>query len=225
MSEKCEGKVLAIEDDEATARLIATVLMRNGFDVTVAHNAETGLARYHEIQPDCVVLDVNLPDRSGLDILREIRQRDAITQVLMLTAQSTVNDRIAGLKGGADDYLAKPFHWAELVERVRKRVVARERVRAFEDEKATAIDEVVRRYATTIPHELAQPLSLIIGYSELIMKTRLPLEEFPRAAEAINAAGQELAELIRSFSTLRRYQTRWFAGSELIDLKQPEEQS
>ena len=94
-------------------------LEREGYQVLVALTGEDGFFRLHEEPFDLVVLDLMLPGRGGLEILRAMRERGIETPVLVLTARDTVEDRVIGLDAGADDYLVKPFAFAELVARVR----------------------------------------------------------------------------------------------------------
>jgi DNA-binding response OmpR family regulator len=111
-------RLLVVEDNEALAELLTKGFNTAGFAtdvVTSARDAREGLAmtRYAAI-----VLDLGLPDEDGLAVLRDLRARQDATPVLVLTARGGVNDRVAGLRGGADDYLVKPFAFEELVARV-----------------------------------------------------------------------------------------------------------
>lgn len=113
-------RVLVIEDDEAIARMIASGLRREGHTVQIASNGAEGLmyattdsAGFHVL-----VLDVMLPKLNGFDLLAELRRREFNTPVLMLSALDSVDDRVRGLRGGADDYLIKPFAFDELLARL-----------------------------------------------------------------------------------------------------------
>jgi len=112
-------RVLIIEDDEKTARAIASGLQAGGFSAATAHTGEEGFFLLNAEPFDLVVLDWMLPGRDGIEILRTLRARGAKTPVLLLTARDAVEDRVLGLESGADDYLVKPFAFAELVARVR----------------------------------------------------------------------------------------------------------
>lgn len=112
-------RVLIIEDDEKTARAIASGLESAGFSATSAHTGEEGFSLLNAGPFDAVVLDWMLPGRDGIEILRTLRARGSKTPVLLLTARDAVEDRVLGLESGADDYLVKPFAFAELLARIR----------------------------------------------------------------------------------------------------------
>ncbi|MCK6552414.1 response regulator transcription factor [Myxococcota bacterium] len=112
-------RVLLVEDTAPLARSIAQGLGEEGFTVDVASNGEDGLHLASEVDYDLVVLDRMLPKLDGLSVLRALRARGKRTPVLMLTALGEIADRVEGLDTGADDYLVKPFAFAELVARVR----------------------------------------------------------------------------------------------------------
>ncbi|MEV4314690.1 response regulator transcription factor [Actinocrispum sp. NPDC049592] len=112
-------RVLVVEDEEALAEAIARGLRREGMAVDVALDGDAGHEKSTITRYDVVVLDRDLPGMSGDELCREIVASGALTRVLMLTASGTVEDRVEGLSLGADDYLAKPFAFPELVARVR----------------------------------------------------------------------------------------------------------
>jgi two-component system OmpR family response regulator len=112
-------RVLVVEDEIKMAGLIRRGLVEDGLAVDLAGSGEDALVRASATDYDAIVLDVNLPGISGFDTCRKLRERGAWTPVLMLTARDSVEDRIAGLDGGADDYLTKPFSLRELGARLR----------------------------------------------------------------------------------------------------------
>jgi two-component system copper resistance phosphate regulon response regulator CusR len=111
--------LIIIEDDEKTSGALKSGLEQEGFSVATAKTGEDGFFRLNTETFDLVVLDWMLPGRSGLEILKALRSRGAQMPVLLLTARDAVDDRVHGLESGADDYLVKPFAFAELVARVR----------------------------------------------------------------------------------------------------------
>ena len=112
-------RVLIVEDERKLAQVLASALEGEHYDVVVAPTGEDGFYRLNAEQFDLVVLDLMLPGRSGLEILHTLRQRRVDTPVLILTARDGVDDRVAGLDLGADDYLVKPFALPELLARIR----------------------------------------------------------------------------------------------------------
>ena len=111
--------LLVIEDDERLGRVLKRLLEEDRHVVDVATDGETGLDLAESDGIDVVILDVGLPDISGLEVARRLRRREKDTAILMLTARDTVGDRVAGLDAGADDYLVKPFAYEELAARLR----------------------------------------------------------------------------------------------------------
>jgi len=112
-------RVLVVEDEKKTASFIRKALQAEGFAVDVCHNGDEGLAAARATPFDAIVLDIMLPGRDGLSMLRQLRERQNHTPILLLSARGEVNERVEGLNAGADDYLPKPFVIAELVARVR----------------------------------------------------------------------------------------------------------
>jgi DNA-binding response OmpR family regulator len=110
-------RVLVIEDDADIALGVRTVLGRSGFEVTTAAEGREGLRVFHSQRPDIVVLDVGLPEMDGWTVLERIRELSEVP-VLMLTAHGHESEKVRGLRGGADDYMTKPFGNAEFVARV-----------------------------------------------------------------------------------------------------------
>jgi two-component system OmpR family response regulator len=112
-------RVLVVDDEVNIAELISMALRYEGFDVSVAHNGAKALSTAKSVGPDAVVLDMMLPDFDGLEVLRRMRTTDPDVPVVFLTARDAVEDRIAGLTAGGDDYVTKPFSLEELVARLR----------------------------------------------------------------------------------------------------------
>ncbi len=112
-------RVLVVEDERKTASFIRKALQAEGFAVDVCHNGEEAFAATRSTPFDVIVLDIMLPGRDGLSVLRQLRDRKNATPVLLLSARGEVNERVEGLNLGADDYLPKPFELTELVARVR----------------------------------------------------------------------------------------------------------
>jgi DNA-binding response OmpR family regulator len=111
------GRILVIEDDSDIALGIETVLSRSGFDVTTSGDGRQALRTFHGAPPDLVVLDIGLPEMDGWTVLERIRDLSDVP-VLILTARGMEADKVRGLRGGADDYLTKPFGNGEFVARV-----------------------------------------------------------------------------------------------------------
>jgi DNA-binding response OmpR family regulator len=112
--------LLVVEDDPRLSRLLKRLLEDDRHVVELATDGRTGLELAEDAPGiECVILDVGLPDISGLDVARQLRTGGSEVPILMLTARDTVGDRVSGLDAGADDYLVKPFAFSELLARVR----------------------------------------------------------------------------------------------------------
>ena len=112
-------RVLVVEDDRRVADFIDRGLREQGYAVDLLHDGADAGVQADTIDYDCVVLDLMLPGRSGLQVLRDIRARKPALPVLMLTAKDSPEDRVVGLDSGADDYMGKPFSLSELSARIR----------------------------------------------------------------------------------------------------------
>src|SRR5678810_277116 len=112
-------RVMVIEDDRKVASFIQTGLQQEGYAVDVLHEGSGAGEQARAIDYDAVVLDLMLPGRSGFQVLRDIRARKVTLPVLILTASDSLEERVAGLDAGADDYMGKPFALAELSARLR----------------------------------------------------------------------------------------------------------
>ena len=111
--------LLVVEDERALCETIVRDLRRLAYSVDFCHDGEEALELLYTEHYDLVLLDLNLPGKDGMTVLRTLRQTDHETRVLILSARSGVEDKVAGLDAGANDYLAKPFHLAELEARIR----------------------------------------------------------------------------------------------------------
>jgi DNA-binding response OmpR family regulator len=125
-------RLLIVEDDEKTASALASGLQVEGYAVTLARSGEEALSNLKAQSVDLMVLDWMLPGRDGIEVLKVLRASGKTTPVLLLTARDAVPDRVLGFEAGADDYLIKPFAFAELIVRIRsllRRVPAAEPLR------------------------------------------------------------------------------------------------
>lgn len=160
------SRILIIEDDRKLSTALSEGMEAEGYEVLTASSAEEGFFLVHSAHPDLLLLDLTLPQRNGLDILKQIRSEGIDVRVLILTSHNTVEDRVAGLKTGADDYLGKPFSFPELVAR---------------------IDALLRRFAATAP-----PSVLHIGDLAINTATRT----VTRDSEKIDLTAREFDLLL-----------------------------
>lgn len=116
------SRILIVEDEERIASFVEKGLRSGGFSTAVALSGEEALALSSTAEFDLVILDLGLPDKDGLQVLDELRRNKPRLPVIILTARDGVRDTVAGLEGGADDYVTKPFSFEELLARVRARL-------------------------------------------------------------------------------------------------------
>jgi two-component system, OmpR family, response regulator len=172
---------LIIEDDRTIADFVARGLREAGFAVDVASDGEEGLAVALEQNPDVAIVDLMLPQRDGLSVIDELRRRGRTTPVLILSARRSVDDRVRGLQAGGDDYLTKPFAFAELLARVQ--ALVRRASRAPEPTTLTVADlaldlltRKVTRGASVIdlrPREFALLEYLMRNAGKVVSKTMI----------------------------------------------------
>ncbi|MFW6775904.1 response regulator transcription factor [Nocardioides sp. CPCC 205120] len=134
-------RVLVVDDEVNLAELVSMALRYEGFETRMAHTGSTAVAAARAMDPDVVVLDMMLPDFDGLEVLRRMRATDAAVPVLFLTARDAVEDRVAGLTAGGDDYVTKPFSLEEVVARLRA-LLRRAGARAAERENVLVVGDL-----------------------------------------------------------------------------------
>lgn len=132
--------ILVVDDDLQTVKLISLVLQRKGYRVIPATSAVQALAKAETEQPDLIISDVMMPDMDGFEMCRRLRSnpRTSAIPILMFTAKTAVADKIAGFQAGADDYLTKPVHPAELLSRVEALLQRAARLKAEATARAQA---------------------------------------------------------------------------------------
>ena len=112
-------RILYVEDEEELSETVCRGLRRCSYAVDAVYDGNEALDYYHTYEYDVIVLDLNIPGMDGLEVLRQIRQTDCKTKILILSARNAVDDRVKGLNMGANDYLTKPFDFLELTARIR----------------------------------------------------------------------------------------------------------
>jgi heavy metal response regulator len=162
-------RILVVEDEKKVARFIQQGLEEEHFSVDVAHDGERGFQLARNENYDLLILDIMLPKKNGLELIKDLRAHKAITPTLMLTAKSSIEDKVAGLDGGADDYLTKPFAFEELLARVRSLL------RRGAKEKSTTLT-VADLELDTVTHKAKRAGAVI----ELTAKEYALLEYFMR---------------------------------------------
>jgi two-component system copper resistance phosphate regulon response regulator CusR len=172
--------ILIVEDEKKIAAFLRRGLTENGFVVDVAEDGEQGLEYALARKMDLIILDIALPKRDGWSIIIELRKADIHTPVLFLTARDSVPDRVKGFDLGADDYLIKPFHFSELLARVRSLLrrspERREEVITVGDLEIDPRRHKVTRAGTVLsltPKEFALLLYLASAAGDIVSRTEI----------------------------------------------------
>ena len=157
-------RILVVEDEQKVANALREGLEGERYDVVVERTGEGAFFRVNTESFDVILLDLTLPGRDGLEILQALRQRGMKTPVLVVTARDALNDRVAGLDAGADDYLIKPFAFAELLARIRALV---RRGRVTETPRLT-VGDLEMDLVTRKVMRGGQPVELTVREFELL---------------------------------------------------------
>ena len=177
-----QPSVLVVDDDAPVRRMLERTLAAEGYDVRAAADGGAALAAVEQSVPDAVVLDVSMPGMDGLAVARRLRGKGLATPILLLTARDAIEDRVAGLDAGADDYLVKPFAAEELSARLRalmRRGRAVPELLAFADvtlDSATGRGERAGRDLELTPRE-AELLALLLRDPRAVVSREQALEE------------------------------------------------
>lgn len=131
-------KILIVEDEKELSKSIVLYLKSEGYTCEQASDVESSIRKTEMYEYDCILLDISLPDGNGLNVLKELKSNKKADGVIIISAKNSVDDRIAGLNLGADDYLAKPFHLSELSARI-SAVIRRRR---FDGNKVLVLNEI-----------------------------------------------------------------------------------
>lgn len=173
-------RVLVIEDEHRLSGVIKKGLVEQGFAVDQAYDGEEGLYLAESESYDCIILDLMLPKMDGLNVCRELRGKKIRTPILMLTAKTQVEDKVQGLEGGADDYLTKPFAFAELKARIqallRRSQQEGEPILKVGDLEVDPMKHVVKRDGKIIsltPKEFAILEYLLRHKGEVVTRTQI----------------------------------------------------
>ena len=134
--------VLVVEDDKNIADLLELYLQKEGYAVTVAYDGGEGLSKFRATEPDLVLLDVMMPVMDGYELVRAIRAKSD-TPVIMLTAKAETDDKVAGLRSGADDYITKPFEMKEVLARIEAVLRRADRGEAAANNRKLTFDKLV----------------------------------------------------------------------------------
>jgi DNA-binding response OmpR family regulator len=204
MAAAARARILFVEDEASISDPFSRALAREGFEPVVARTAREALALAERIEPDLVLLDLNLPDGDGRDVARELRRRGDVP-IVMLTARGTETDRIVGLELGADDYVVKPFSGAELIARIRAVLRRSQRSGAAADAPPPSA-----------PAEIGE-LRVDFGARQATLagaRLELSRKEFDLLTELVRRAGKVVT---REDLMARVWDENWFGSTKTLD--------
>ena len=167
-------KILVVEDEKKVAKLLQQGLEEEQYEVAVVNDGEQGRAMGLTAEYDLIILDILLPEKDGIAVLKELREKHVSTPILMLTARSSTENKVEGLDSGADDYLTKPFAFSELLARVKALL------RRGSAEKATVL-KVADLHLDTVSHKARRGERVI----ELTAREYALLEYFMRNSNRV----------------------------------------
>ena len=193
-------KILVVEDAPSLRKDIVEMLGFEGFETEGAENGIVGVEKAREFLPDLIVCDIMMPELDGYGVLEELRKDTATAAIpfIFLTARTDRVDIRQGMDLGADDYLTKPFHAAELLATVRARLEKRDMIAKISKEQ---LEELRGNIIIALPHELRTPLNVMLGFSDLLMTDAqsMDVSRITEMARHINASALRLYRLIENF--------------------------
>lgn len=220
-----DAAVVVVEDDAALRAVVERALAAESCRVLAFAGGPEALAAIGRAAPDLLLTDLGLPGMDGLALIEQARALDPALAVLVMTGWETANSAIAAADLGVDGYLRKPFTLQRLAASARRALGRRQmeqRLRALEAERAAdaARSEALRVIGRSLPHELHQPLSCIMGYAALLEEGDVSAEEMQTYAQEIVAASERLADLVRKLETAHTYATKDLgAGNVVLDVQ------
>ncbi len=193
-------KILVIEDSHSLRKDILEMLGFEGFETIGAENGLLGVEHAREYLPDLIICDIMMPGMDGYGVLESL-QKDPVTALIpfiFLTARTDRMDVRQGMELGADDFLTKPFHAAELLATVRTRIEKRKTFSQISDQR---LEDLRENIMMALPHELRTPLNVILGFSDLLMtdSEEMSGEHVGEMARHINSSALRLYRLIENF--------------------------
>jgi DNA-binding response OmpR family regulator len=233
-------RILVVEDSQVQVALVCNLLEEQGYQASWTTTIAGARERVRTAPPDLVLLDRDLPDGDGSVLCRELKGNPSTGDipVILLTAKDRLEDRVQGLLGGADDYIAKPYHEEELLARVqgclRTRVLQkalRRKAEELEQKNRDLVETQARlvqaqrlaaigQIGLAIRHEINNPLSTIMGHAELLMGLREGLApDIQKKLEAIHRGCIRIRDVVKRLEELREDRTvEYIPGKNMIDL-------
>ena len=218
--------VLIVEDDKNIAELLQLYLEKEGYAVTIAGDGGTGLTKFRAIKPDIVLLDVMMPVMDGWTVCKTIRS-ESQTPIIMLTAKSETDDKVTGLKNGADDYITKPFEMREVLARIEAVLRRSDRAGAESKARKLTFDKLIidmdafelivdGKKVDTPPKEMELLFYLASSYNRVYTRNQLLDEvwgfDYFGDSRTVDVHVKRLREKLEGVSTEWSLKTVWGVG-------------
>jgi DNA-binding response OmpR family regulator len=222
VSDETKGKVLIVEDDKSYAEILKRVIIKNGYEINLAHDGKEGLELSTEWKPDVIIVDWMMPGMSGIELISKLREHPELkfSYIIMLTARVETEDKIAGLEAGADDFITKPVDFGELIARIRVGF----RMKKLQTEIAELQHEsALLEMARTLGHEINNPLNIIYLALELINRAfkedNPDREKIKENLNRIYQASERIKEIVNKLISLRKPVFKEYVnGKRMLDL-------
>jgi DNA-binding response OmpR family regulator len=222
VSDEPKGKVLIVEDDKSYAEILKRVIIKNGYEINLAHDGKEGLELSTEWKPDVIIVDWMMPGMSGIELISKLREHPELkfSYIIMLTARVETEDKIAGLEAGADDFITKPVDFGELIARIRVGF----RMKKLQTEIAELQHEsALLEMARTLGHEINNPLNIIYLALELINRAfkedNPDREKIKENLNRIYQASERIKEIVNKLISLRKPAFKEYVnGKRMLDL-------
>jgi two-component system, NtrC family, sensor kinase len=222
VSDEPKGKVLIVEDDKSYAEILKRVIIKNGYEINLAHDGKEGLELSTEWKPDVIIVDWMMPGMSGIELISKLREHPELkfSYIIMLTARVETEDKIAGLEAGADDFITKPVDFGELIARIRVGF----RMKKLQTEIAELQHEsALLEMARTLGHEINNPLNIIYLALELINRAfkedNPDREKIKENLNRIYQSSERIKEIVNKLISLRKPTFKEYVnGKRMLDL-------
>jgi cyclic di-GMP phosphodiesterase len=214
-----EKKILVVDDDESLVGLLRTVLSSSGYNVETAISGAEALRLTRIFRPDLILMDIGLPDISGLEILRQIRTQADFREiiVMLITGTTGLEMKIEGFNTGANDYISKPINPRELLLKIDRFLKT---VEVQKDKLVSKQKETLHTIVNTLAHELSSPLAAI-RYQIRLSAQEQQLEALRNSLASIDVSARRMEEIIMELQSAIRFVSKEpIPGVHLLDLEE-----
>ena len=212
-----KSKILIVDDTVTTVEILKKIFRSNGYDTCEAYDGEEGLEKIEEYRPDLIMLDIMMPKLDGCEVCKRLKTDENTKHipVVMLTGKSEVADKIEGLDIGADDYITKPFHYKEVLARI-KSLLAKKAAeeRLVEEEKLLALEHMMDE----VSHEIINPLVSVGGFARRVHKSLPEGSQNKKYMEIILQNVAALEKMVKELAELKSATLSYFEACSINEI-------